>query len=154
MKQDYEFIKEILQKMEAHDSPVIQSETLLEKLCFSEETERVKRDKLFIHLQILADNHCIKKSGTMIQSSISPTEIVSTSRTKLDIGFNLTGGYPTPNQDYFRLTKNGYELLASLENNKIMSEVKKTGGKIAIESLIKAGTELGSQLLLKILSPS
>lgn len=162
MQQDYLLIKDILTVMADHNVPVMQSQQLLtelDRLYFnSYEKDIDKRYQLYLHLQLLEDSKCIKKAGSMIlntttkQNMTNPQEAFRSKRIYLDIGFSYeSNNGPQHNHDLIRLTKDGYDLLTSLENDKVMDEVKKTGGKIAIESVIAIATTLGTAALTKII---
>lgn len=156
MKIDYDFMKDILTIIEDFDNPLFSSvEVSVMLFDFEGATEQENIDKLYFHFQILLDKLCITKAMSVRDikhiDKNNPYYVECEEITPHDdAGFDIEGSNIKYTYDLFRLTHNGHNLLISLESSPIMEQLKKSGSKIAIDTLIKAGTNLGTKLLSSI----
>lgn len=168
MKKDFEFIKKILETIENNDAPIFYTIDLGKDLFGNEFSNEQNIAYLYNHIQLLGDTDCIENS--IDKRSTIQLGTASVQRTQKSIGFTvialkgLMGSSPVMksddriptkikySHDPLRLTNYGYDLLESLNDNKIMEEIKKSGGKIALESVIGIASSIGSSILLKSIS--
>lgn len=120
MKLDYEYLKQILTKMEECPTHRIQSGVLLEDL----NTNEIDRDKFFGHIRILFDFGCID----------CPDE-------DLGIQYMLNGNVFCTSAPY-RLTAKGYEFLDILKNKTVFNKIK--------DFAISNAWDIGKQLLITL----
>lgn len=165
MKKDFDFMKTILEKLESLESPVFYTVDLGKELFGEEFLDKENMARLYTHIQLLGDASCI--TGLIEKNATVHVGVSSIQRVQKNFGFKVKSikglmenspvmkadqRIPTIiNYDHepLRLTNYGYDLLESLNNNKVMEEVKKAGSKITIESLVGIATSLGSATILK-----
>lgn len=166
MQKDFEFMKEILESVANCESPIFHTADIGKDLFGKDFLDDKNIAHLYLHIQLLCDTGCI--TNLVEKNSTISTKVSSVQKIQKNYGFStqsLAGTFGSNalrfderilttfkySHEPLRLTNAGYDLLDSLSNNKVMEEIKKSGGKITIESLIGVASSIGSTILSKSL---
>lgn len=127
MKQDYEFLKEILLTLEEDSKHLINTNELVDKLKV-DYNDPIKWDNFLGHMLILKDNNCIDCDDP-------------------DLGITIgSRGRCSYSIQYFRLTARGYEFIDILKNKGIFNKIK--------DFSVATALEIGKAALINIVSGS
>lgn len=157
MKKDFEFIKEILTHIENNKAPVFYTIDLAKEIFGEKFQDKVNIDYLYNHIQLLGDAECVTcmiQSESVLQKSygfrvrVVKGNLSNSKMYELDHQISTIIKY---DHKPLRLTNAGYDLLTSLSNNQVMEEIKKQGGKIAIDSIVGIASSIGGAMLTNVI---